>query len=231
MLEFYNGNYAQAIDSLAMAESAIENNRIASISEGAAGLIANDNVKAYSGANYEDLYIKGVKALSYYAMGDYEDSLVEIRRANIISRDFFAELDRRFSLGLLDCSFAVFNGLDISSDISMLFDRQGRADDISSLEMEVIAEAVMLKLRRCERRTAEMCSSKRNEVYRIMSYIEENLRDVTLSSLASHFNLSEQYASRMVKERTGQLFSAIVRKLRMEEACRLLMNDKLSIKE
>ena len=35
----------------------------------------------------------------------------------------------------------------------------------------------------------------------------------------------------MVKERTGQLFSAIVRKLRMEEACRLLMNDKLSIKE
>ncbi len=89
MLEFYNGNYAQAIDSLAMAESAIENNRIASISEGAAGLIANDNVKAYSGANYEDLYIKGVKALSYYAMGDYEDSLVEIRRANIISRDFF----------------------------------------------------------------------------------------------------------------------------------------------
>lgn len=165
----------------------------------------------------------------YHSIGVFDDETIAVNI--IISRDFFAELDRRFSLGLLDCSFAVFNGLDISSDISMLFDRQGRADDISSLEMEVIAEAVMLKLRRCERHTAEMCSSKRNEVYRIMSYIEENLRDVTLSSLASHFNLSEQYASRMVKERTGQLFSAIVRKLRMEEACRLLMNDKLSIKE
>ncbi len=61
MLSFYNGDYENAIDALTAAETVIENNRITSISEGAAGLIANDNVKAYSGANYEDLYIKGGK--------------------------------------------------------------------------------------------------------------------------------------------------------------------------
>lgn len=88
MLAFYNGDYENAIDALTAAETVIENNRITSISEGAAGLIANDNVKAYSGANYEDLYIKGVKALSYYALGDLEGAMVEIRRANVIARDF-----------------------------------------------------------------------------------------------------------------------------------------------
>lgn len=97
MLSFYNGDYENAISALTEAEGIIENNRITSISEGAAGLIANDNVKAYSGANYEDLYLKGVKALAYYALGDYDDSMVEIRRANIISNDFFLNPEEQSS--------------------------------------------------------------------------------------------------------------------------------------
>ena len=88
MLCFYGRDYETAISVLTAAERIIENNRVASISEGAAGLIANDNVKAYPGANYEDLYIKAIKALSYYALGDIDEAMVELRRANIISTDF-----------------------------------------------------------------------------------------------------------------------------------------------
>ena len=88
MLCFYGRDYETAISVLTEAERIIENNRVTSISEGAAGLIANDNVKAYPGANYEDLYIKAIKALAYYALGDIDEAMVELRRANIISTDF-----------------------------------------------------------------------------------------------------------------------------------------------
>lgn len=124
MLSFYNGDYENAIAALTEAEGIIENNRITSITEGAAGLIANDNVKAYSGANYEDLYLKGVKALAYYAMGDYEGSMVEIRRANIISNDFFLNPEEQSSwiedlvLAITPDPFSAMGGVPAASHYS-----------------------------------------------------------------------------------------------------------------
>ena len=99
------------------------------------------------------------------------------------------------------------------------------------MRKEVITASLLLNAKRNGVLKMKREVDKRNEVYQIMSYIEENLKDVTLSSFAAHFNLCEQYASRMIKEKTGQLFSAIVKRLRMETACQLLHNDRLTVKE
>ena len=165
----------------------------------------------------------------YHSIGVFDDETVAM---NIILKgEFFAALDERFSLGTLGLSFALFSGLDIRNEIAELLRLQEDADMLSKLEMEVTAERIMLSIRRNGRLTAKGDAAKRNEVFRIMSYIEENMRDVTLSSFAADFGLSEQYASRLIHEKTGQLFSAIVRKLRMEEAARLLCKERLSVKE
>lgn len=100
LLSFYNGDYKAAIAALKAAEEEIEYNRITSVKEGLQGLIANDNVKAYSGANYEDLWVKGIKALSFYNLGDYDGAMVEIRRANIITQDFKLNPDKTGASGL-----------------------------------------------------------------------------------------------------------------------------------
>ena len=165
----------------------------------------------------------------YHSIGVFDDNTVAVNL--IVRREFFASLDERFSLGLSELAFAAYGGLELHDDIEAMLAMQQRGDGISCLEMEVAAEAMLLDMKRNGTLLAKGNAEKRNEVFRIMSYIEENLRTVTLSSFAGDFGLSEQYASRMVKEKTGQLFSAIVHKLRMEAACQLLKNGRVPIKE
>ena len=120
---------------------------------------------------------------------------------------------------------------ELEKEIEALLQEEQIDDDVTAMRKEVITASLLLNAKRNGVLKMKREVDKRNEVYQIMSYIEENLKDVTLSSFAAHFNLCEQYASRMIKEKTGQLFSAIVKRLRMETACQLLHNDRLTVKE
>lgn len=165
----------------------------------------------------------------YHSIGVFDDDTTAVNL--LVSRDLFSFLDERFDMRLSSSSFAVYGDLDLENELEDLLREDRISDEVSRMKKEVTAASILLKVKReghLEMR-AEEC--RRNEVYRIMSYIEENLKDVTLSSFASHFGLCEQYASRMIKEKTGELFSSIVRRLRMEASCRLLRNSRLTLKE
>ena len=95
----------------------------------------------------------------------------------------------------------------------------------------VIAQRALLEMRRQGVLSQSVGIGMRKEVFRIMSYLDEHSHEVTLTSFADHFGITEQYASRLIKEKTGMSFSQIVRKLRMEEAASLLKKGQLSSKE
>ena len=82
MMNHYAGFYAESTADLQEAAYLIEDAFTKSISQEAASFIANDNVKDYSGEDYEDLYINVFNALNYYHSNDIEGALVEIRRVN-----------------------------------------------------------------------------------------------------------------------------------------------------
>ena len=104
-------------------------------------------------------------------------------------------------------------------------------DDVRLAMKEVVFERMVLEMKRQGRLVAQGEVGGRKEVFRIMSYIEEHSHDVTLTSFASHFGITEQYASRLIRDRTGLSFSQIVRRLRMEEAAHLLRHGRLCAKE
>lgn len=95
ILTFYANRPEGSISLIAPALDTMEYNSIASFSESIEGLLVNDNVKAYAGSNYENLYLRGINALNYYLMGDAEGAAVEIRRANIISRDYQLNIEEQ----------------------------------------------------------------------------------------------------------------------------------------
>ena len=132
---------------------------------------------------------------------------------------------------LRGCIYALFDGLDFSQELEEMLDEDGHRDGESRFFKEVALEHILLKLSRQGQLIGKVEGGERKEVYKIMGYLEEHSRDVTLSSFASDFNISEQYASRLIREKTGLSFSEIVRKLRMEEAALLLRGGKLSSKE
>jgi len=82
MLHHWNGEYAKSNEMLEKAERAIEENFTKSMTRSASSMIMNDNVLAYAGEDYEDIYLNAFKALNYLALGRNDEAFVEVRRIN-----------------------------------------------------------------------------------------------------------------------------------------------------
>ena len=82
MVAHYAGHYKDSSEDLETADLLIEEAFRASMGQAIGSYILNDNVKDYSGEDYEDLYVNVFNALNYYHKNDLEGALVEIRRLN-----------------------------------------------------------------------------------------------------------------------------------------------------
>lgn len=65
----------------------------------------------------------------------------------------------------------------------------------------------------------------------LMKYMKENMKTVTLVSLAEYFDLSEGYLSRYIQHETGYSFSYLLRELKMKRAAKMLRNTNFSIEK
>ncbi|RKX46303.1 MAG: hypothetical protein DRP64_03395, partial [Verrucomicrobia bacterium] len=82
MLHHWNGDYEKSNEMLEKAERGIEDNFTKSVTRSASSMIMNDNVLAYAGEDYEDIYLNVFKALNYLALGRNDEAFVEVRRIN-----------------------------------------------------------------------------------------------------------------------------------------------------
>jgi len=82
MLYHWNGDYEKSNQMLEQAERGIEENFTKSITRSASSMIMNDNILAYAGEDYEDIYLNVFKALNYLALGRNDEAFVEVRRIN-----------------------------------------------------------------------------------------------------------------------------------------------------
>lgn len=65
--------------------------------------------------------------------------------------------------------------------------------------------------------------------YAIIQYIQDNYRDVTLSTVAKRFHYSNEYTSRLIKDLMGMTYSEIVRTIRIERSQDFLSNTTMTI--
>ncbi len=69
-------------------------------------------------------------------------------------------------------------------------------------------------------------------IQKACDYIEKNIsQDISLEQLSASLNVSPFYLSKLFKEEKGANFISYVTALRMEKAKRLLLDDRLIIKE
>ena len=69
------------------------------------------------------------------------------------------------------------------------------------------------------------------DIVRVISYISVNYREITLEDLADHFNYTKRTMIRLIKKYTYRTFSNLVMEFRMNRACALLKEDRLTIEE
>ena len=65
----------------------------------------------------------------------------------------------------------------------------------------------------------------------MIAYINEHYKDITLNELEQQFSYSSNYISKFLKKHTGQSFSELVCKFRLDHACELLQNTNLNMSE
>ena len=80
LLDFYASNYQLAINHLDKADQLMESLYTKSVSQAIGSMLSNDYAMAYSGEDYENLYVNIFKALAYIKLKKNEAALVEIRR-------------------------------------------------------------------------------------------------------------------------------------------------------
>ena len=68
-----------------------------------------------------------------------------------------------------------------------------------------------------------------NNKLRILSFINDNYRTVTLEDVASHFNYSVPHCSELIRDETDIGFVAFVRRIKMNHAVALLLNTRTSV--
>lgn len=82
MSRFRLGQYREAIQHFLAAEKQTEIKDYTSVSEEVGTLLASDNVRGYKGEDYEKLMINVYLALSYAALGEFDEARVEARKIN-----------------------------------------------------------------------------------------------------------------------------------------------------
>jgi AraC-like DNA-binding protein len=71
-----------------------------------------------------------------------------------------------------------------------------------------------------------------DRIKRVLEFVTENFQnDIKLDQVASLAYMSESAFSRYFKKRTRKTFSNFLSEIRIEHACKLLQNDKMSVSE
>lgn len=66
------------------------------------------------------------------------------------------------------------------------------------------------------------------DMVKILQYMRDHYREISLEETAQKFNYSQSYLSKIIKKYTGKTYGKLVREIRMQKACELLKNGSLS---
>ena len=132
-------------------------------------------------------------------------------------------------LHLAGSSYEVFG--ELFHKIYMEF--TGKQKGYQELVRAWLVELIVRIFRKLDASPGSRISARQKEaVSAAVSYLKENYHThITLEELAMHTFLSKDYLNRIFREIVGLPVNAFIQKLRVEEACRLLVTTELSVLE
>ncbi len=163
----------------------------------------------------------------------FDDIFFNTLRYNNILSDFFMSClySQKPMNGIL---FRTGNDYDIENLFLEMY-REVRLDDEYSWRLlNNLVPLLFAKLLRGYEGQAVFAGSVQKQAsdntrLKILSYITDHYRTVTLSEVADHFNYSVPHCSRLVRDETGGSFVTFVRRIRMNHAAALLRGTRTSV--
>ncbi len=128
--------------------------------------------------------------------------------------------------------FATQGNALLHSTINLFLTEGIIQEQYSVKAMENLLRTIFCQLLRShEAIVSKKAVAQSSEIYKILRYIQNHYKDVTLNELAEQFNYSPTYIGNMIKRQTGTSFIKIVRDIRLTKACAMLRETNLQINE
>lgn len=154
-----------------------------------------------------------------------------IRSQNILAQFFLSSLNAHS--GISHLTF-LLNDTELEELILSMVLEEMVEDEYTNRILNSLMGVFFTKLLRKYEKTAAIQKTDSNisdQGLKMMTYINDNYKTVTLESLARHFNYSVEHCSRLIRQATGQTFTAFLRNIRLRRAETLLLNTSASIDE
>lgn len=168
----------------------------------------------------------------YHSIGVFEDGAVvlDLLVENRLLADVCGSLEDTF---FLDNKFILAHDGEsgMADYLERLLCEQQEPDGYSAHMIRLVFSEMMVYLRRSCTFLMSKGRQEGDEAYRLLEYIGRNYKTCDLGSLAEHFGISGQYASRLIKEKLGENYSGLVKRFRMEASAALLRGGEKSCKE
>ncbi|MDR2580135.1 MAG: hypothetical protein LBC85_03975 [Fibromonadaceae bacterium] len=97
LLHHYNENYRESIRHLARAAQILEDLYSRSVTNEAASLLTNDNIRPYRSYPFEIQWLYQTQILNFLALGDIDGAAVEARRAQLAVQALREKEDKKFN--------------------------------------------------------------------------------------------------------------------------------------
>ncbi|MBR5515077.1 MAG: helix-turn-helix transcriptional regulator [Clostridia bacterium] len=128
--------------------------------------------------------------------------------------------------------FKHFANPNIYSIISALIAEEVNPEKYSELIKSNLILALIGYINSSDAKTHEISATKitkSEQIIKILTYIQNNYRTVTLESLASAFHYTVPYVSKLIRSSTGFTFTDILREIKFDVCLSLLLNSDLKI--
>lgn len=163
----------------------------------------------------------------------FDDIFFNSLRANSILSEFF--MSCLYSQNPAQhIVFSTGDDQEIQNQILEMYEEMIYPDEYSRRLLSSMVPVLFVKTLRGYGNTARLGSSAQRSktsqnALRLVAYINDNYKDVTLESMASHFNYSVPYCSKLIRDETGTGFVFFVRRVRMNRAATLLQSSNASV--
>ncbi|MBP1991972.1 helix-turn-helix domain-containing protein [Paenibacillus eucommiae] len=173
--------------------------------------------------------------INYARDGDYtnvENLVDQIYEANIRSGSLSPEMGKFLFFDLLGTFVKVMNGLNVSKQDRVEY----AVDPVKDLAACATAEEMLLKTKEMYRSICSYAGKEKTGhgdrlYFKITRYIDQHYHDgnLSLSSMAEHFQMSPQYLSSFFKKHSHHNIKEYIANVRMNEAKKMLANHTLTM--
>jgi len=187
---------------------------------------------AFTRAEYYYPIDKERSIISYLKAGDYQNSIKVI--------EFIIEENFKMEISYRQLQY-IFSEL-LNTILKVIYDLEGKIQDIFNIESlgKELSENETLEetkdwfekvcSRLCNYVTEQQESGNKELIQKISLYVMENYnKDITLETVADHFNISYSYLSRYYKQQSGMNFIESLYELRMQKAREMLKDPLIKI--